>query len=195
MRVFAPRPTLAFLGTAIASLGCLLAVGRPAAAQAVPGPEQMPLFTVRAGGYFLSDTNIRHTIGSSFLCAGLDYAIQHPEGGTNRTIVSVDYIDRSSGSNTLRVFPVTLGQMLLSPEDNGIQPYFGAGAGAYFEHQDFSSDSELNRSAHDNVVFGGYLQAGVEYRKYLALDARYHLVTSSNGVNPSGLELTLGFRF
>ena len=193
MRVFAPRPSLAVWGITLASLGCLLAAGRPAAAQAGPGPEQAPLFTARVGGYFLSNSTIGHAIGSSFLCAGLDYAIQHEQ--QSRTIVSVDYIDRSSDSNTLRVFPVTIGQILLQGGDSDVQPYYGAGAGGYFMHQDFNRTDQANRTSHDNVVFGGYLEAGVEYHKYLALDARYHLVTSSNGINPSGLEVTLGFRF
>ncbi|MBV9849665.1 MAG: hypothetical protein JO250_08245 [Armatimonadetes bacterium] len=191
MRVFAPRPTLAVLGTALASLGCLLAAGRPAAAQGpTPGPE--PLATVRVGGYFTSNSTVRHTVGSSFLCAGLDYAIQHQE--QSRTIISVDYIDRSSGDSTLRFFPVTVGQLFVQPSDNGIQPYYGGGLGAYFVHQDFNRNS-ANNEAHDDVVFGGYLAGGVEFQKVAVIEARYHLVTSEHGINVSGLELTAGYRF
>ena len=195
MRVTAPRPALAALGTVFASLGCLLAAGRPAAAQTtIPGPEANPLFTARVGGYFMNNTTVRHTINSSFLCAGLDYAVQHPANLT-RTIVSVDYIDRSNGNNTLRVFPVTAGALLLQPYDNGIQPYYGAGAGGYFVHQDFNNNDNNGRTSHDNVELGGYVVAGIEYRRYLDLDVRYHLVTSANDINVSGLEITGGFRF
>ena len=142
----------------------------------------------------MSNTTVRHTVNSSFLCGGLDYAVQHPSNLT-RTIVSVDYIDRTSGSNTLRVFPVTVGELILQPEDGGVQPYYGAGLGGYFIHEDFNNNDNTNRTSHDNVVFGGYLVAGVEYRRYLDLDARYHFVTSSNGINVGGLEVTAGFRF
>ena len=160
----------------------------------MPRPGGDPLFTVRVGGYFVNNNTVRHSVNSTFLCGGLDYAIQHPSNLT-RTIVSVDYIDRTSGNNTLRVFPVTAGQLILQPYQNGIQPYYGAGAGGYFVHQDFNNNSSSNRNSHDNVVFGGYLVAGVEYRRYLDLDARYHIVTSSNSINVGGLELTAGFRF
>ncbi len=182
MRVSVPLAALALAGT-------LLAAGRPAAAQQVTSPTQAPQFTVRAGGYFINDSGVRHNIGSSYLAAGLDYDL-HDVVDTSRTILSVDYVDRSSSGNSLRIFPVTIGQLILGSSGSGVQTYYGVGAGAYFTHSDFNGGNK-----HDNVLFGGYAGAGLIYNRFLELDLRYHLVTSQNGINPGGLEVTAGVRF
>lgn len=193
MRLFTPRPGLAAWGTALALLGSLAAC-RPAAAQGVSDSDNTPNFTVRLGGYFATNTTVRHAVGSSFLCAGLDYAVQQSTA-FQRTIVSLDYIDRSSGDNDVRVFPLTLGQLIFSSTSNGIQPYYGAGVGVYFTHEDLNSSSGTSRNSHDDAVFGGYFAAGVEFQRVVDLEARYHLVTSSNDINVGGLEVTAGYRF
>lgn len=184
MRVSVPRTLVA-----LALAGASLAAAHPAAAQNYTPPGQLPQYTVRVGAFFSGSSVVRHTVGSTSLAAGLDYDV-HQEVGTSRTIFSVDYIDRSSGGNDFRMFPVTVGQLVMGSASNNVEPYYGFGTGAYFIHQDFGGTQR-----HDDVRFGGYVAAGLIYDHYLDLDVRYHLVTSQNNINPSGLELTAGVRF
>jgi hypothetical protein len=184
MRVSVSHPV-----AALAVAGALLAIGRPASAQQVVSQTQLPQFTLRAGGYFTSGSSIRHQVGSSFIAAGLDYDI-HQAVGSSRTIISVDYIDRSNGGNSLRIFPVTVGELVLSNSSNDVQSYYGIGVGGYFTHSDFGTDNQ-----HDNLLFGGYAGIGLIYNHVIDLDLRYHVITPKDGINPSGLEATVGIMF
>jgi hypothetical protein len=189
MRIF-HVPSLA---AAVAATGLLLAVAHPASAQQDASSNTRPDITIRLGGYFTSNSTVSHTVGSSYLCGGIDYDIKS-EVGTTRTILSADYISRSSGSNHLRIFPITVGQLIMGTTNNGITPYYGVGMGGYFVNQDIASATTGNGSQ-DYVAFGGYAAVGFEYNRYLLVDARYHLVTPSHGINVDGLELTAGLRF
>lgn len=178
----------------LAAAGALLALAHPAAAQDATTPASSDnAITIRVGGYFTNDSTINHTVGSSFLCGGLDYDVKDQVGVTH-TIVSADYISRSSGSNHLDIFPVTIGQMILSTAHNDLQPYYGLGLGAYFINQN-TNNGAANTSSQDYAVFGGYAAAGFIYDRYLVVDARYHLVSPSHGINVDGLELTAGVTF
>ncbi len=159
--------------------------------------------SVRLGVYIPTSSQTQNQFGRTYFNAGLDYYFQHT-GVTERSLVSVDYFERSSGSDKLQVVPVTVGQQYVSgSRGDGVRPYFGFGAGVYFIHVQNPNDGNLtggpnNGSNNDSAsgeTFGGYGSVGLDLSTNLFLDARYHLVSSYRSVSPSGFELTAGFRF
>ena len=166
---------------------------RPAAAQTPSDTKPPSILTVRGGAYFPSNTRVKNTTGTTWYGGGLDYHFQQ-KPGISRTVLSVDYIQRSSGGNQIRIIPVTVGQFTISgsPEAK-YHPYYGVGAGAYFVHQTIPNDVGIVET--NNVTaFGGYVAAGIEFKDNLLLEARYHILNKVGSATSSGLQVMAGFR-
>ena len=79
-------------------------------------------------------------------------------------------------------------------EGGAVHPFVGAGLGTYFIQQR-DNGSDVGES---DTKLGGTLFAGVEYftSNTFAVkgEARYHIVSRVNELNPSGLALTIGVK-
>ncbi len=184
------------LSTAVAAGAfALLGAGRPASAQTdIPtASEQPPIVTVRGGVYFPFNSRLKANSGKTFYGGGLDYRIQGQPGVT-RTELSVDYIERSSGGNTIRIIPVTVGQFALQLGQGTVHPYVGFGAGAYFVHENLPDNNDIQQNT-NKVAIGGYVGAGLDLPSNLMVEARYHLIEKVGTYEPSGLQVMAGIRF
>ena len=84
------------------------------------------------------------------------------------------------------------GDVLHNWEGGSIHPFVGAGLGAYF----LQGRSNGHNIGDSRTKLGGTLIGGLEFFTSNTFsvkgEARYHIVTKSNGYNPSGLTLTVG---
>ena len=185
----------AAFSAAAASLALALSAAQPATAQTVVTTTKTdPVGAIRLGVLFPFDTKVTSQVGRTFFpVGGLDYAIQH-KTGVNRTIISLDYIERNSKGKTLRVYPLTIGQQVYIDEINGVHPYGGYGIGAYFVHTNVLGDNNIPES-HNATTFGGYLLGGLDFQNNIFLEGRYQYVQSVGSIKPDGLQLDAGYRF
>lgn len=195
MRTPSRLRTAVLSSTLAAGALALLGMAHPAAAQSdLPTADsQQPIVTVRGGVYFPFNARLKSNSGKTFYGAGLDYTIQQ-QLGQSRTELSVDYIERSSGGNTIRIIPVTVGQFTLRAGQNGIRPYLGIGAGVYFVHEQLPNDSGVQENT-NKAAIGGYIGAGLDFPSNLLVEARYHIIQNVGTYNVSGLQLMAGIRF
>lgn len=175
-----------------------LAFAAPSAqAQTPPDTKSPTIFAVRGGAYFPFNSTTKRSVGKTWASGGLDYVFQQ-KAGLSRTVLSVDYIERSSGGNTIRLIPVTIGQFTLQGagegQNNNVRPYLGIGVGAYFVHQALP-DNQLGSTRNDTTTIGGYLGAGLDISSNFLVEARYHILPKVGGINSSGLQITAGVRF
>ncbi len=184
---------------AFAALACAAALlacgGRPASAQAEPPlTKAPPVATVRGGIYLPFNARVKNAIGNTWYGGGIDYAFQQ-KPTVSRTVLSVDYIERSTSNYNIRIFPVTIGEFSLSGgAQNGVRPYFGVGAGVYFIRQTIPNDVGFSES-NSTTALGGYLAAGLDLPANLMIEGRYHILEKVGSANSSGLQLMAGFRF
>lgn len=178
--------------------GLLLALfsGRAAQAQAVLSPDyREPVVSVRLGGYFPLNSRIIRSVGKGAVEGGVDITLFH-QPYVNRSILSVDYLNRSSGSSNLRIVPITVGEMLyLNGGDNSsTRPYAGIGAGAYLVQQSIQDDTG-NQLSNNSTAYGAYVALGSDFGNTFFLEGRYHFITTVGGASPSGLQVDAGLRF
>lgn len=187
--------TSAFAIMAAASAFALLGAARPAAAQnaVLSNSDTAPVAIVRAGAFLPFNSQLKDSVGKIFYSGGLDYIV-HREPTVSRTEVSLDYIERSSGGNTARIIPLTIGQFMLHSPTGQVTPYLGFGAGAYFIHQN-GLDSAGVRDSENKTAIGGFIAAGLDLPDNWIVEARYHLIQKVGLYNSSGLELMAGIKF
>jgi outer membrane protein W len=195
MRIHPRLRTVALSAAAASGVLTLLAAARPAAAQTeLPtASDNQPIAALRGGVYFPFNSNLKNNGGKTLYSGGLDYVIQH-KVGQNRTELSVDYIERSSGGHDIRIIPVTIGSFTLQSGQNGVRPYVGVGVGAYFVHQNLPDDSGVNQNS-NKVAIGGYIGAGLDLPSNFLVEARYHILQRVGTYNSDGLEVMAGIRF
>lgn len=191
MRIISRFRAAALSGAAAAAVLALLG---PAQAQTVlPDAKPPAIGAVRGGVYFPFNSTVKNNVGKTFYGGGVDYTFQQ-KAGISRTNLSVDYIERSSGGNTIRLVPVTFSQFALQAGNGGVRPYYGIGVGAYFVHQSIP-DNVGNRDNRNDTVLGGFLAAGLDLPNNFLIEARYHIIQKVDDANSSGLQLTAGVRF
>ena len=170
---------------------------RPAAAQVYEplpdGAKQNRPISLRVGAYFPTSSRARRDVGQTLPSVGVDYAL-HQESATSSTFISLDYIDRSSAGNELRIVPLTYGLHYIQDTNAKNATYVGFGVGAYFTNITVTNDTGSHDS-HSDVLYGGFVNAGVNIGATSFLDLRYHFTTTSGSVNPGGAQLSVGFRF
>lgn len=192
MRILSFRKLAAASAAVGVGVLALLSVARPATAQILPDTPKPPVLTVRGGVYFPFNARAKNSIGKTWYGGGLDYAFQQT-AGVSRTCVGLDYIERSSGSNTVRIIPLTVSQFSEQGSANGIRPYFGVGAGAYFVHQDIPNDIGVRENTNATAL-GGFVAAGLDLPGNFLVEARYHYITKVGSSNNSGLQVMAGVR-
>lgn len=169
----------------------------PAQAQTPPDTKSPPIAAIRAGAYFPFNSTTKSMVGKTWAGGGLDYVIQQ-KPGLSRTVLSADYIERSSGGSNIRLIPVTIGEFMLQGagegQNNNVRPYLGIGTGAYFVHQNLPNNTNGDTSK-DTTTIGGYLSAGLDISSNFLVEARYHILPKIGGINSSGLQITAGVRF
>ncbi len=186
------------LVTALAALSAAVALSvHPAQAQTPTDTAAPPIAAVRGGAYFPFNSRIKNTVGKTWYGGGLDYTYGQ-KAGLSRSILSLDYIERSGGGGTVRLIPVTIGQFTVQGGSNSqgssVKPYFGVGVGAYFVHQTIPNDVGIIETNNVTTI-GGYVAAGLDLPSNLLLEARYHILPKVGSANSSGLQLMGGFRF
>lgn len=195
------RTPLTFAVLTVPGILALAFAATSAQAQTPPDTKSPPVFAVRAGAYFPFNSTTKREVGKTWAGGGLDYSVQQ-KPGASRTILSVDYIERSSGGSTIRLIPVTFGQFTLQGanegQHNNVRPYLGIGVGAYFVHQTVPSTlptAQVTAQHNDTTTIGGYLGAGLDISTNFLVEARYHILPKIGGINSSGLQITAGVRF
>ncbi len=196
MRIPLTPPLLALPG-----ILALAFAASSAQAQTPPDTKSPTIFAVRGGAYFPFNRTTKNAVGKTWGGGGLDYAFQQ-KPGLSRTVLSVDYIERSSGGNTIRLIPVTIGQFTLQGagqgQNNNVRPYLGIGVGAYFVHQTVPAalpTAQVTTQSNNTTTIGGYLGAGLDISSNFLVEARYHILPKIGGINSSGLQITAGVRF
>ncbi len=195
------RTPLTSAALALSGTLALALVAPSAQAQTPPDTKSPTVAAVRLGAYFPFNSSTKRIVGKTWAGGGLDYNIQQ-KPGLSRTVLSVDYIERSSGGSTIRLIPVTIGQFTLQGagegQSNNVRPYLGIGVGAYFVHQRVPSvlpTSQATTQSNDTTTIGGYLGAGLDISSNFLVEARYHILPKIGGINSSGLQITAGVRF
>jgi opacity protein-like surface antigen len=149
---------------------------------------------IRLGVYYSASSGVRNTFTSSIGSAGLDVNLGSTVG-TSRSVLSVDYISRSSGSSKLQIIPLTISeQYYRNIGGTDWTPYGEAGIGGYFiQDQDQNNSSLL--TTHAKTSLGAFIGGGFDISESIFVDLRYHLIQNLHGDDPSGYELTAGYRF
>ncbi len=149
---------------------------------------------IRLGVYYPANSGVRSDFSSTIASAGLDYNLSESIG-TSRSVLGVDYMERSSGANKLQIIPVTISeQYYREVGGTGWVPYGEAGLGAYFVKAQDPNNASLV-STHAKTALGAFIGGGFDITDTFFLDLRYHLIPSIKGEDPSGYELTAGIRF
>ena len=191
------RPPLLTAALALPGVLALALLSTSAQAQTPPDTKSPPIAAVRVGAYFPFNSYTKNIVGKTWAGGGLDYVIQQ-KPGLSRTILSVDYIERSSGGSDIRLIPVTIGEFTLQGagegQSNNVRPYFGIGTGAYFVHENVPGNINGNAKS-DTTTIGGYLAAGLDISSNFLVEARYHILPKIGGISNSGLQVTAGVRF
>ncbi len=186
--------TLTLTGTAAALALALLGAVRPAHAQTVlPADKPAPIGAIRGGVYFPFNSAAKNEIGKTLYGGGLDYTVQQ-QRGVSRTNLSLDYIERSSGGNNLRIIPLTVSEFSEQQGSSGVRPYLGFGAGVYFVHVKVPDNFDVEQTKNATAL-GGFVAAGLDLPDNFLVEARYHIIQSEGGINPSGLQVMAGIRF
>jgi outer membrane protein W len=194
MRIVSRLRSAALSGAAAAAALALIGMARPAQAQTVlPDAKSPTIGAIRGGVYFPFNSTVKTNVGKTFYGGGIDYTFQQ-KANISRTNLSVDYIERSSGGNDIRIIPVTFSEFALQSGQSGIRPYYGIGVGAYFIRQNIP-DSIGNRENTNATALGGFLAAGLDLPDNLLIEARYHIIQKEGSANASGLQVTAGIRF
>jgi len=174
----------------------ILAVGSPSAKAAdngLPTVNKLPSLSVRLGAFFPMNQRLKRSVGNTGFSAGADYVLSR-QGASDQSIVSVGYIDRTSGANKLKMIPLTFGGLHYMDVKAEQRTYVGYGVGAYFTNVSVPDSVGFQETNH-TTLYGGYINAGIEFPGNVFLDARYHFVQSVGSTNPSGIEITAGARF
>lgn len=159
----------------------------------LPSVTKLPDLSIRLGAYFPQNERLKSNVGNTMFAGGADYVLAR-QGASDESIVSLDFIDRSSGSNQLRMVPLTFGGLHYMDVKAAQRTYIGYGVGAYFTNVEVPDSVGFEETNH-TTLYGGYINAGIEFEDNIFLDARYHFTQAVGSTNPSGLEITAGARF
>lgn len=172
----------------------ILAAGHSAKADAgLPAFNRLPSLSVRLGAYFPSNQRLKTNVGNTAFDAGVDYVLAR-QGSSDLSIVSIGYVDKTAGANKLQLVPLTFGGIHYMDVKADQRTYIGYGVGAYFTSINVP-DSIGNPERDHSTLYGGYINAGIEFPGNVFLDARYHFTQAIGSTNPGGLEITAGARF
>jgi hypothetical protein len=179
----------------LAACATFAVAGRPAAAQTASDTTKPDRFAIRLGAYFPTNTKIKSQVDSTFPAGGVDFTL-HQIGPNERTIASIDFMDRDNHGAKEELIPLTLGQQWYETDkaQRHSDLYFGFGLGAYFANVDVNDDQGFPHT-NNQTLFGGYVNAGLDIYDGIFIDARFHMTNTEGPANPGGLELAAGYRF
>ena len=187
------------LRCSLAALALVAVCALPASAQDAP---RRPLLGLNLGVYIPTSDKARDAFGSTFFNFGI--GIGRFRTPSDKGAVGFDFsiiANRSvfgGGDNRAILIPlgVSYVRRLTPPTSEelatGWTPYFGASANLIVSNL---------RSDRDNIESkwragaGGSLFIGAVWKGQYSIQARYYGMTSVEGLNLSGLNLTTGFRF
>ncbi|MHB8637780.1 MAG: hypothetical protein ACYC96_15050 [Fimbriimonadaceae bacterium] len=175
---------------ALAALGIL---GASATSSAQSTTVSQPI-RAQIGGFFPTDSAVTRTLRKTALFGGVSYDF-YTMGGSKGTTPAYAgaYVDASYNSGGgLHLTQVGVGveaRAYASTSSYG-QFYYGAGLGAYF----INANGAIGTSS-NNTRFGGKVFVGFDLTQGFFLEGGYTYIGSVSGVNPSGFEAAVGYKF
>jgi hypothetical protein len=149
---------------------------------------------VRLGIFYPQSDAVRNVFTTTIPDIGLDYILTQ-DPGTSRTLLGADFIQRTSGASKMQIIPVTISQQYYHTlGGTSFTPYGELGVGAYFLSLNETSVPALT-STNSLTSLGGFVGGGVDLTSSVFIDARYNLIGTLKGQNPSGYQFSLGLRF
>jgi len=180
---------------AVTALGLASANAVRAQAPTVPTQPAAKPFTVKLGGYFPSDGDVKDNVGSTWFSFGLNYDIGKTK--TESPVVYGAYLDGtfSSKSKDGTSFKDSVyglgaeGRYYFGKPTEPVTFYAGGGAGAYFLYGKDKGGSQ------NNVHLGLKLLAGVEFKQGFLGEVSYTFTGDVRGSSLSGFGAYVGYRF
>ncbi len=186
-------------------LGALLGVAAGTSAQAqTPDTSVVKPISIKIGAFFPTDSNLKNGTHNTWFKVGADYAFGKTTS-TNPLLTSIyaDYAGSSSGGNHANLYDVGVaGRYYFTTSATGagaagsgtsVNPYAGAGIGAYFENAQASGDSSKT-----TATLGGKIFLGAELNTGPFIEASYDIVPqklSRYDLRYSGFDVSVGYRF
>ena len=174
---------------ALAGLGIL---GASALSSAQMSTSVSQPIRVELGGFFPTDSSVTSTLRKAALAGGVSYDLYSGKQASSPTAAGL-YVDASyNSSGGLHLTQVGVGvdgRLYAAGSNYGGQFYVGAGIGAYFMNANgfFSSTN--------NTRIGGKIFVGYEFSQGFFAEGGYTYIASVNGINPSGFQALLGYKF
>ena len=171
---------------------CALSLGAVASAQYDPSAGQQTLydsargFGFRIGAYFPTDQKLRD-FSNTWVDTAVEYDFERGLFKAGTTYAAVDWASSKIFGGT-HLLGVTVNQRFYTRPNRyaaGGTPYFFLGAGAGWQDVEGSTSTTW-------LVRGG---VGAEFQGNYFLEAAAVISPKLNGVNPSGISASLGYRF
>jgi hypothetical protein len=149
-------------------------------------------FRIKLGAFFPTDGDVRDSLGDVFFSYGVSYDFLKTK--TANPVIIGAYLDGYNKSKSgARINSIGIGPSLryyFNPVvANPTRVYAGAGIGPYFINTKGNGNSE------NDTKLGGKVYGGVEFGPGFFGEVDYTLIGESHGVNPSGFNLSVGYRF
>lgn len=174
------------LTLALAGLGLLGASVTASAQTSVSQPIR-----VEIGGFFPTSSTVTGTLRKTALYGGASYDL-YTLGTKASPINTGIYVDASynssGGIHLTQVGVGAEGRVYASNTSYG-QLFVGAGVGAYF----LNSNGFFGSS--NNTRIGGKVFVGYDLTQGFYVEGGYTLIGDVNGVNPSGFQAAIGYKF
>jgi outer membrane protein W len=178
----------------IALVAGMLASAICSQASRADGTVDQKVGDIRLGVYYLENGATRSSFTSTIGSIGLDYILGESVG-TSRSVLGVDYIERSAGGSKIQIIPLTVSEQYYHTiGGTAFTPYGEAGIGLYFVNLNDQNNAAL-ASTHSETGAGAFIGGGIDISSGVFLDLRYHLIQNIQGDDPSGYQLTAGYRF
>jgi len=173
---------------ALAGLGIL---GASAISNAQTTTSVSQPIRVEIGGFFPTSSAVTGTLRRAALYGGASYDFYSGHQSSSPTAAGL-YVDasyNSSGGLHLTQVGVGVDGRLYASNSTSGQFYVGAGVGVYFVNANgfFSSTN--------NTRIGGKLFIGYELTQGFFVEGGYTYIASVNGINPSGFQAAIGYKF
>lgn len=175
---------------------------QPAASEQTqtPAPSQSDKNTNKGHGftvgpqvsvYLPSDKTARNRFGDNWLSVGVGIGhVNTPRNGSFD--IGLNVIGAQKNKNRVTMVPVTLVYRMVNDSNKRTIPYAKVFGGVY--PVEMRSDID-NIQAGWRVGWGGGVSAGVVFDQRAFIDISYNAVTKIRGIDLSGVNLTVGYRF
>lgn len=143
--------------------------------------------TLKIGVYSPDKPSVRDVAGKNILNFSYETIIQNVIERNETSTFSIGYIEQDA----LRIIPITVSQITRdNKKTSGYDFFTGYGVGLYAMRLD-----TLSTTGNTKVMPGFHFIAGLNLTTRSFIEARYHLTSHYETINPSGLNIAYGIRF